>query len=93
MRSFDLVSSDRYTIPIIHVHNKANDRSWANFIKIFLSIVRSVYTIFEQIEIIPREKYRGYHRIFHSNEIDERFDNWRGETASTDVIAHRVKIS
>lgn len=93
MRSFDLVSSDRYITPIIHVHNKANDRSWANFIKIFLSIVRSVYTIFEQIEIIPREKYREYHRIFHSNEIDERFDNWRGETASTDVIAHRVKVS
>lgn len=26
-------------------------------------------------------------------QIDERFDNWRRETASTDVIGHRVKVS
>lgn len=49
--------------------------------------------IFEQIRIISREKVARILSRLPLEQIDERFDNWRRETASTDVIGHRVKVS
>lgn len=90
--SFDFIFSDQYTHPII---KKRSDSSKFFFRILSKDIRQSSFRvmIFEQIRIISREKVARILSRLPLEQIDERFDNWRRETASTDVIGHRVKVS
>lgn len=95
MRSFDLISSDQYTSDTSNNKQTIDLEILLRNQKIFVINQKIIVpcAIFEQTRIIPREKYRGYYRVFHSNRLTRDSIIGAAKRPAPTVIGHRVKVS